>query len=122
LDLFTDVLRRNNSAMGKSKGDKGDKSAAADVKPSKPKAKNGEGSSLALYMGFACAVAVRDDPWRGQWPTHPALDVRRIDAGDMHANPYLTGSRDRVGSVPDGQDVLGIPIAFVPGCAHFLVP
>lgn len=41
--------------MGKSKGDK---AAAADVKPSKPKAKNGEGSNLALYMGFACAVAV----------------------------------------------------------------
>ena len=35
--------------MGKNKG---------DVKPSKPKAKNGEGSNLALYVGFAGAVAV----------------------------------------------------------------
>jgi hypothetical protein len=28
--------------------------------------------------------------WRRQRSTHPALDVRRIDAGDMNSNPHLT--------------------------------
>jgi hypothetical protein len=43
-------------------------------------------NAFSYRIDHACAVAVRDDPWRRKWPTHPALDVRRIDAGYMHAN------------------------------------